>query len=247
MPDEYDRCTPVPEISNGAETLFDQFRDEYEKEVDEAISFSGLKHDFFTRAKAEVLCKLFTAFFHDPGMLRVLDIGCGTAAIHPMIAPSVGEMIGVDVARQLVERASLANPANRYVAYDGEHLPFADNTFDVVFTICVMHHVLPSMWLVFAREMHRVISPGGLGIVMEHNPYNIGTRMVVNRCKFDEDAVLLTSRQTEKLLTDAGFGTLERGFFLLTPFRGRVFQFVERTLSRFPLGAQYYVAARNPA
>jgi len=226
-------------------TLFDQYRDNYETEINQAISFSGRNVDFYTQAKAEIFAELMARSFPDTDSLRVLDIGCGPASIHPMIASSLGRLTGVDVAESQLVRAMTANPDNGYAAYDGARLPFADNTFDVTFTICVMHHVPPSQWPDFVGEMFRVTTPGGMVVIFEHNPYNVLTRIVVNRCEFDKDAVLLASSRVMGLLAEAGFVDAFKGFFLVSPFKAKLFRMLDRGLRRLPLGAQYYVAART--
>ena len=50
----------------------------------------------------------------------------------------------------------------------------------------------------FVADMVRVTRPGGLVCVIEHNPLNPLTRLAVNRCPFDADAVLLRSGQLAK-------------------------------------------------
>ena len=56
----------------------------------------------------------------------------------------------------------------------------------------------------FMNEMRRVVRPGGLVCVIEHNPLNPLTRLAVTRCAFDRDAVLLRAGKTRQLLRDAG-------------------------------------------
>jgi hypothetical protein len=75
--------------------------------------------------------------------------------------------------------------------------------------------------------------------ILEHNPLNPATRLVVSRCEFDEDAILLGRRESERLLTDAGLAPAETAYILFFPFRNDF----ERHLSRLPMGAQYYVAS----
>ena len=226
--------------------LFDKYRDDYKTAINAAIPFSGLEVDFFTQVKAQIFCQLVGQAFPALAPLRILDIGCGPASVHALIAPSIGELVGVDVSQALIERARLENPTRSYRVYDGKDLPFSDNTFDICFTICVMHHVSPLLWEKFVSEMFRVTVPGGMVIVFEHNPYNPLTRIVVNRCEFDKEAVLLRSRNVITLLRGAGFVDLLERFFLVSPFRGRVFTMLDQCLCRLPLGAQYYVAARCP-
>jgi len=45
------------------EAEFDHYRDTYNDHVNESIAFSGLKVDFFTRAKAAYLCDAFRPAF----------------------------------------------------------------------------------------------------------------------------------------------------------------------------------------
>ena len=46
------------------------------------------------------------------------------------------------------------------VQADGEHLPFADGTFDIVYCVATLHHALDLPRMV--RELARVARPGGL-------------------------------------------------------------------------------------
>ncbi|MGH2934143.1 MAG: class I SAM-dependent methyltransferase, partial [Gaiellaceae bacterium] len=46
------------------------------------------------------------------------------------------------------------------VQADGEHLPFADATFDVVYCVATLHHALDLGQMV--REMARVARPGAV-------------------------------------------------------------------------------------
>ena len=135
------------------------------------------------------------------------------------------------------------NPQVDYRAYQGGDMPFEDDALDVAFTICVLHHVPPAEWTAFAREMRRVVRPGGLIVVFEHNPLNPLTRVSVSRCPFDEDVTLLRAGTTERLLREVGLSDPERRFFFFLPLRKIAESRLEHVLRRVPLGAQYYVAA----
>jgi SAM-dependent methyltransferase len=104
-----------------------------------------------------------------------------------------------------------------------------------------MHHVPPAQWPAFAAEMKRVVRPGGLAVVFEHNPFNPLTRRVVSNCEFDADAVLLRPKQTRALLADAGFRDLQSRSILSVPSFGKGTRAVDLALGRLPLGAQYFV------
>lgn len=153
----------------------------------------------------------------------------------------------IDVSTGVIETAAAANPTVRYREYDGRTLPYPDEAFDVAFAICVVHHVPPAEWEPFAAELRRVVRPGGLALVFEHNPVNPLTRLAVYRCAFDEDVVLLGKRKTERLLAEAGLDVEESRYIVFFPWRAGWLRAVERRLGPLPLGAQYYVAARRRA
>jgi ubiquinone/menaquinone biosynthesis C-methylase UbiE len=219
---------------------FDQYNQTYDDVLNSAIAFSGLNVDFFTRAKTHYLRRIMTDRFGDASRLDLLDVGCGTGNLHPLLAPTVRSIKGVDVSSECLATARARSPEVDYQLYDGNRLPFADASFDVVFTICVMHHVPPADWLSFARELRRVVRPGGIALVFEHNPYNPLTRYVVSSCEFDTDAVLLTAGTTRRLLTEAGFGNVVTHNILTIPAASRTILQIDRWFRRLPFGAQYY-------
>ncbi len=219
---------------------FDTYNQTYDAAVNSAISFSGLNVDFFTRAKGLYIARVLAERFGDLSQLELLDVGCGIGNLHPFFTGKVRSITGVDVSAECIATARQRNPSVVYRSYDGERLPFDDACFDVAFTICVMHHVLPQQWPTFARELRRVIKPGGIGLVLEHNPYNLLTRRVVASCVFDKDAVLLPARETQQLLRAAGFSNVVSRYILAIPAANWALQEVDRLFGRLPLGAQYY-------
>jgi SAM-dependent methyltransferase len=143
----------------------------------------------------------------------------------------------------VIARAAAANPKATYRLYDGQRLPVEDASVDVAFAINVVHHVPPPQWGAFAAELARVLRPGGIAALFEHNPLNPLTRRVVSNCVFDEDAVLLRRRRAAGLLQCAGLAPAEDRYIAFLPFRSRFVGPVEALLRRVPLGAQYFVSA----
>ena len=94
---------------------------------------------------------------------RVLDIAAGTAHLSQAIAPHVREVIAVDMtpamleeARKIILRKGIENI--RLEEGDVRHLPYADNTFDMVVSRLAVHHFEnPDVELC---EMVRVCKPG---------------------------------------------------------------------------------------
>lgn len=224
---------------------FDRFKDNYHEILDESLAFSGQDTDFFAEMKARHILDVAGRHLGSPSKLKILDLGCGVGPTESFLAPHVGSLHGVDVGAGVLETAAKRNPTVDYKVYDGRSIPFADGTFDVVFAICVMHHVKPEDRPALIREMRRVTRAGGLNMIFEHNPLNPLTMHIVNNCEFDHDAILLRQGETRGLFTEGGLSVVERRYYLFFPWRGRLLDLIERGLSWLPLGGQYFVAART--
>ncbi len=100
------------------------------------------------------------------GEERALDVGTGAGAIAIALAPSVREVIGVDIVPALLEEGRTRAPDNvRLVEADATALPFEAGWFDLVATARTLHHVArPELVL---AEMNRVLRPGGTMLVVD--------------------------------------------------------------------------------
>ena len=219
--------------------LFDKYDKSYGAVVQSSIDFSGLPHGFFTAAKANALHELVATRLSGMSDLRMLDVGCGIGEFHSFVRGMFGRICGADVSAASIAQARIKNPGVEYEAYAGDILPYDNAAFDLSIAICVLHHVLPSQWSGFIREMRRVVRPGGLVCLIEHNPLNPLTRLAVARCEFDRDAVLLNASGTRGLMADAGLRDVQSDHFLLLPWATPLARRVERGLGRIPFGAQY--------
>jgi len=218
---------------------FDQYRETYDQAVNKAIAFSGLTVDKFTTAKARDLVGLIGAHFNSPGDVRVLDVGCGIGNYHPQLVPAVGSVTGIDVSQACIETARSRNPAVTYDVYDGDRLPYGDGAFSVAYCVCVVHHVPPASWQKFAGELARVVRPGGMVVVYEHNPWHPLTRKVVNDCAFDRDAVLIAMPAMRVLLRNAGCVKVSTRSILTLPPGHAIFERLDGLFSHLPFGSQY--------
>jgi ubiquinone/menaquinone biosynthesis C-methylase UbiE len=227
-----------------AET-FNEYQPKYSNAVNDAVSFTGLNVDFFTKVKAGYILDITREHFADISHLDILDVGCGVGNFHGLLAPHFGSINGVDVSEASITNARKRHPDVSYKVYDGERLPYEDQSIDLAFTICVMHHVPTENWENFTQEMHRVLKPGGLGLVFEHNPRNPLTMRAVNNCPFDEDAVLLRNTKTISLFEGAGFSDVKSRFILSIPAANKFLRQVDGIFSSVPFGAQYYVSGKR--
>ncbi len=222
--------------------LFDAYDANYCEVVQSSIDFSGLPHDFFLQAKAELLGETLRRRLGVVPAGHLLDVGCGVGELHPYLAGLFETISGLDVSASCIAQAAKRCPKNSY-AVVAPGAPLADGRYDVTLAVCTIHHVPPADWSAFVADMVRVTRPGGLVCVIEHNPLNPLTRLAVSRCPFDADATLLRSGRCEALMRNAGAKSVESRFFLLLPSRMRFARRFERRLGAIPLGAQYLTCA----
>ncbi len=227
-------------------TLFDQYGESYDAAMTQSIGFMGQSHDYYTQAKASHILSILRRRLGDPRQLAVLDVGSGVGKTDRFLAPPIGHLVGVDISGASIERARRDNPAIRYEVYDGHQLPFPAESFAAAFLICVMHHVAIADRVALLQEVRRVLAPGGLLMIFEHNPFNLLTRLAVARCEFDRDAQLLTRGLAARLLRQAGFTVAEKRYILVSPMAFKGSAGLERACSQVPLGAQYYAVGQKP-
>ena len=85
-----------------------------------------------------------------------------------------------------------------------------------------------------------MLRPGGVFCVIEHNPFNPVTRLIVERTPVDADAILLSVAEARRLAVAAGLLAVERNYFLYFPQAlYRYLGGVEAALAKVPLGGQY--------
>lgn len=225
---------------------FEGAAEDYQRLVEGSFGFIGRRLDFFAAQKARVVMETMRGHLADVASAAVLDVGCGIGTLGAHISASVGSFRGIDVAPDMVAVARLRDPRGMYDAYDGTTLPYAPATFDVACTINVLHHIDVPGRPRFMAEMERVVRPGGLLVIIEHNPWNPLTRLAVRRCALDALSELLAMRDVIGLIRSQGLSIVSARHVLVLPVAGRLASAVERRLAPFPLGAQHMVTARVP-
>ena len=82
-------------------------------------------------------------------------------------------------------------------------------------------------------------------MIYEHNPINPMTLHAVNTCSFDENAVLLKRSQVRNVLREAGMEVEMQDYRVFFPAILKLLRPLEKWLTWFPLGAQYFVVGKK--
>ncbi len=100
----------------------------------------------------------------------ILDFGCGSGENSLLLAIRGAHVIGVDISTALLSLASRRLALRgftqnaEFIAGSAHDLPIEDASVDGVFGIAILHHLDLAA---SAREIHRVLKPGGIAIFQE--------------------------------------------------------------------------------
>ncbi len=153
----------------GAELVGDLDNDERQAYAD----FFDRYDDYRYSTEPHILTNLDRIDFREK---RVLEIGLGQGADSEQIARRGGIFSGVDLTEEAVKRTrmrfSLKDlPFDRIEQASALELPFDDDSFDIVFSHGVLHHI-PEIRLA-QQQIARVLRPEGRLIVMLYAKWSL--------------------------------------------------------------------------
>ena len=99
---------------------------------------------------------------------QILDLPCGTGIFSPLFPDAT--YTGIDLGEHYVLRARKQFPQKKFLVGDALDLKFPDKSFDSVLTIGFLHHLDPPEVLKSLAEIHRVLKPGGIFLLIEDCP-----------------------------------------------------------------------------
>ncbi len=96
----------------------------------------------------------------DVSGVNVLDVGCGSGLFFDEVTDKASMVVGVDVSKKLLIKATRRVAKNMYVLQaDADHLPFKDGTFQAAVSFTVLQNLpKPQRTL---QEIKRVTEKGG--------------------------------------------------------------------------------------
>jgi ubiquinone/menaquinone biosynthesis C-methylase UbiE len=137
---------------------------------------------------------------------RILDVGCGTGFATEGLLEHTADVHGLDQSSHQLEQAYAKfgrNETVRFYRGDAERLPFADDTFDVVWSSGSIEY-----WpnpVATLQEFRRVVEPGGSVLVVGPD--------APQSTLFEKlaDAIMLFYDESEadRMFDEAGFEVLE--------------------------------------
>lgn len=169
------------------------------------IPYARLAADYAAHRRVHpgVLAALAAA---SDGAQALLEIGCGSGNYLTALQAGGATCVGLDPAAAMLAEAR-RQTATALVQARGEVLPFAAASFDLIYSVDVVHH-LPAPVTCF-REARRVLRRGGALCTVTDSPQIIAARVPL-ACYWPETIAVEMARyhpiaRLEAWLAEAGF------------------------------------------
>jgi SAM-dependent methyltransferase len=237
--------------------------------------YAGFAQEHFARPavralRAHMVARILTTT-HTSKTARVLSLGCGIGDTELMLAPYVGELVGIDLApsaiRQARQDAASAGAKNlRFIEGSLETVALEPESFDLIFAIFFLHHLPQPLLESLPGAVYSLLRPRGRFYALDPSRHRlsgfIGSIVVprLMRKYQSPDERQLNRASTAALFSGAGF-TVRSGFydFLSSPLAGlapgwrlgyamarRLDDLLVRTPLVSRLGSNFEIIARKP-
>ncbi|MDP3998140.1 MAG: class I SAM-dependent methyltransferase [bacterium] len=152
---------------------------------------------------------------------KILDVGCASGWFISEIANHYpkNNFFGIDVYREAVAYAKIYYPKVYFSCGDAHHLPFSENSFDIVICINVLEHIINPKQIL--AEIKRVTKPDGkvvIGMDSENFLFSLVWylwKKINGRVWRDAHLHKLKPDALENLFLKGGFKIEKRRFFNL--------------------------------
>lgn len=180
----------------------------------------------------------------------ILDAGCGSGRNLSLLAPRVGQMVGLDYseamlvrARDRLESEKLSNV--QLLQGDVTQLPFPADSFDVVVCASVLQYLNDTECERAIQELVRVCKPGGRLVLHVKNGTSLYgcslriLRMIAKALRHPTKPEHYRSRRWHESTLAANGGVVTDfygfGIFTFVPLPGRVVGYILRLESNLPI------------
>jgi ubiquinone/menaquinone biosynthesis C-methylase UbiE len=122
--------------------------------------------------------KIIADFFTDLNLKSdrreaALDIGCGFGSLIVAMQPYFQKVCGIDINTTYVEWAKKRAIDSEVMYGNAKELPYEDSSFDLVCATDMFEHIDYEEQKIVATEVMRVLKPGGYGIVIVPNRFQL--------------------------------------------------------------------------
>jgi len=219
---------------------FDKFTKNYNQLLNDSTNFFSPSEEYFAQYKVDIVKKKNT--FETQS---ILEYGCGIGRNISFLASAFpGSSIhGSDISEASLEVARKINPEVYF--FNENDLSTTDNVYDLIFVAGVFHHIPTESRKSAIKMLYRRLKTNGNIFIFEHNPFNPVTRRIVDKCPYDEDAILLKPLELKKYLQQGGLKLIDQSYCLFIPPKLSFLLFIEDYLQWLPLGGQYWTHARR--
>jgi ubiquinone/menaquinone biosynthesis C-methylase UbiE len=129
---------------------------------------------------------------------RILDVGAGKGEVAALVASKGSETYAIEPDSKRVDRIRHRYPSVNCALASSEKVPRPDGYFDKVYSTLAWHHFEDKSQS--ARELARVVKPGGLLLIVEIQPRSGLGRIL----RFLENGLLRANIQLETMDALAG-------------------------------------------
>lgn len=124
--------------------------------------------DFHRYARENSELPGISEFFGNLEGKQLLELGCGAGKMSVLLAKSGADVTAFDLSPVSVQKARQMATVNDtdidFAVASGEHLPFANDSFDIIFGKSILHHLIIDLG---KHDIYRVLKKGGLAVFVE--------------------------------------------------------------------------------
>tara|TARA_Y100000310_G_C20626590_1_gene786273 strand:+ start:753 stop:1418 length:666 start_codon:yes stop_codon:yes gene_type:complete len=145
--------------------------DPHKTNIDNYSSNKAVEHYAKDTSLKKIEIHLIKKYFKG----KILDLGCGGGRTTKYLSDAGYDVIGVDNAKKMVDKAKENSPNTHFEVGDACNLHFKDNSFEVVFfSFNGLDYVYPLKNRIAAlKEICRVLKRGGHFVYSSHNSLSL--------------------------------------------------------------------------
>lgn len=103
----------------------------------------------------------FEEVLPDDNFSHVLEVGCGYGRLSPWISEYASDYVGIDINAEALNMASNLHPNLSFQEDNIAEITFDKNSFDLVVSNTVLHHIPPDVFQDAVSNISRIITANG--------------------------------------------------------------------------------------